>query len=64
MLVAQGAIREGGRRRWRWRRADKGWSSFTIAALEEVVHTLAAYDRFEGQGALQPLQLEKRCDNV
>lgn len=62
VLIGQGGFREGGRR-WRgWRCGDEGWgrAGFTVIALEKVVHTLAAHDRFEGQGALQPLQLKDK----
>lgn len=59
-LVGQGGLCEGGRG-WRgWRGSDEGWgeAGFAVAALEKVVHTLAAHNWFEGQGALQPLQLK------
>lgn len=59
-LVGRGAFGEGGRR-WRRRRCGddcRGKAGFAVAALEKVVHALAAHDWFEGQGALQPLQLE------
>lgn len=59
-LIGQGGFGEGGRRWRRWRCSDKGWrkTGFTVTALEKVVHTLAAHDWLEGQGALQPLQLK------
>lgn len=58
-LIGQGGFREGGRRQRGWRCGDEGWgrARLAVAALEKVVHTLAAHDRFEWQGALQPLQL-------
>lgn len=61
-LISQRGFSEG-RRRWHWWwSCYNGWwrAGFTITALEKVVHTFAAHDWFEGQGALQPLQLKEK----
>lgn len=39
---------------------NRGEAGLAVAALEEVVHALAAHDRLEGQRALQPLQLQDK----
>lgn len=63
VFIGRRALGEGGRRELRLLgggRGDdgRGEAGLAVVALEEVVHTLAAHDRLEGQRALQPLQLQ------
>lgn len=65
-LIGQRGGGDGGRRTWQGcRGSDEGGRSagFAVIALEKVVHTLATHDGFEGQGALQSLQLKDKQEN-